>query len=114
MPAPAAHLPAGAVFDASARGGRHAAAQLARHFARAPERIALIDERGSELSYGALDAASRRAAGRLHGAGLRTGDRVLVSAAASLDSWSRTSRACGSDSSSVPANTAYRGPSSRT
>jgi malonyl-CoA/methylmalonyl-CoA synthetase len=108
MPALAAHLPAGVVFDASAGGAGTLPRSWARHFARAPERIALIDERGSELSYGALDAASRRAAGRLHGAGLRTGDRVLVSAAASLDLVVAHVACLRLGLVVVPANTAYR------
>src|SRR5206468_1117436 len=66
MDASAVHLPEGAAFDATAGGARTLPRSWARHFARAPERIALADERGAELRYGALDAATRRAAGRLH------------------------------------------------
>ena len=72
-------------YDATAGGAGTLPRSWARHFAHARERIAFGDERGAELTYGALDAATRRAAGRLHAAGLRAGDRVLVSAAASLD-----------------------------
>jgi malonyl-CoA/methylmalonyl-CoA synthetase len=108
MPAPAAHLPAGAVFDATAGGAGTLPRGWARHYAQTPERTALIDQRGSELSYGALDAASRRAAGRLHGAGLRAGDRVLVSAAAALELVIAHVACLRLGLVVVPANTAYR------
>jgi malonyl-CoA/methylmalonyl-CoA synthetase len=73
-----------------------------------PERIALADARGTQLGYGALDAATRRAAGRLHAAGLRAGDRVLVSAEASLDLVVAHVACLRLGLAVVPANTAYR------
>ncbi len=98
----------GTAFDPTAGGAGTLPRSWARHFARASDRVALCDERGDEQSYGALDAASRRAAGRLHGAGLRAGDRVLVSAAASLDLVVAHVACLRLGLVVVPANTAYR------
>jgi len=95
-------------FDATAGGAGTLPRSWARHFARAPGRPALSDERGRELSYGDLDAATRRAAGRLHAAGLRAGDRVLVSAAASHDLVVAHVACLRLGLVVVPANTAYR------
>jgi malonyl-CoA/methylmalonyl-CoA synthetase len=108
MAASAAHLPAGVSFDPTAGGAGTLPRSWARHFARAPERLALADERGAALRYGDLDAASRRAAGRLHGAGLRAGDRVLVSANASFDLVVAHVACLRLGLVVVPANTAYR------
>src|SRR5262249_55758037 len=107
MPGAAVHLRGGA-FDATAGGAGTLPRSWARHFARAGDRPALADERGGTLSYGALDTASRSAAGRLHGAGLRAGDRVLVSAAASLDLAIAHVACLRLGLVVVPANTAYR------
>ncbi len=55
-------------------------------FAQAPEAPAVADAAdGAWLSYGELDARSRVVAGRLAAAGLRAGDRVLMSASASVE-----------------------------
>ncbi len=108
MESVAAHLPAGVAFDPTAGGAGTLPRSWARHFARAPERRALEDERGAALCYGALDAASRCAAGRLYGADLRAGDRVLVSAAASLDLVVAHVACLRLGLVVVPANTAYR------
>ncbi len=43
-----------------------------------PEKTALIDDNGWSLSYAALAALSRRAAGALRAAGMRPGDRFAV------------------------------------
>jgi malonyl-CoA/methylmalonyl-CoA synthetase len=106
----ALHLPAGAVFDASAAGAGTLPRSWARHFARTPERPALADESGARLCYGDLDAVSRRAAGRLHAAGLRAGDRILVSAAASLDLAVAHVACLRLGLVVVPTNTAYAAP----
>jgi malonyl-CoA/methylmalonyl-CoA synthetase len=108
MQAWALHLPRGATFDPSAGGAGTLPRSWARHCAAAPARIALADERGAELSYGALAAATRRAAGQLFGAGLRAGDRVLVSAAASLELVVAHVACLRLGLVVVPANTAYR------
>jgi malonyl-CoA/methylmalonyl-CoA synthetase len=54
------------------------------HWRGAPERSALWDATRGWLSWGALERESARAAGRLHGAGLAAGERVLVSATSSV------------------------------
>src|SRR5262245_27814510 len=77
-----AHLPPGA--GAPQRlGTRSLPAAWAEHWRVAPERPGLHDASRGWLSWGALERESARAAGRLHGAGLRAGDRVLFSAASS-------------------------------
>jgi malonyl-CoA/methylmalonyl-CoA synthetase len=78
------HLPPGAAFDPAGLGARSLPAAWAVHWRAAPERPVLADARGARLSWGELEAESARAAGRLHAAGLRPGERVLASAASSL------------------------------
>lgn len=80
-----AHLPPGvAEVDLLARESLPRA--WAEWFARTPDAPAVGEAASGEwLTYGELDALSRAAAGRLHAAGLERGDRVLLSAAASLD-----------------------------
>ena len=77
------HLPPGAAFDPAVLVGALPDA-WARHWRSAPERPALTDAAGAQCSWGRLEADSARAAGRLHAAGLRAGERVLVSANSSL------------------------------
>jgi malonyl-CoA/methylmalonyl-CoA synthetase len=57
----------------------------ARRFVDAGERPAIGTPDGEWITYGQLDARSRTVAARLARAGLRTGDRILMSAAASLE-----------------------------
>src|SRR5439155_15194882 len=57
---------------------------------------------------GDLDGASRRVAARLAGAGLRPGDRVLMSAATSVELVEAHVAALRLGLVVVPANTAYR------
>lgn len=81
----AAHLPPGtdpASVDLLAHASLPRA--WARWFESTPEAPA-VGAGDDWLTYGDLDARSRAAAGRLHAAGLRTGDRVLMCAEASLD-----------------------------
>ena len=78
------HLPPGTALDAAALGARSLPAAWAAHWRAAPERPVLVDAQGARLSWGQLEADSARAAGRLHAAGLRSGERVLASAASSL------------------------------
>jgi len=81
-----AHLPAGAGqddLDLLAAGSLPAAW---RRLAEAgPARRALWAAERGWRSRGELEAASARVAGRLRRAGLAAGDRVLVSAATSMD-----------------------------
>ncbi|MEN3284486.1 MAG: malonyl-CoA/methylmalonyl-CoA synthetase [Solirubrobacteraceae bacterium] len=55
----------------------------AQRFQEAPDRPAIAAADGTWLSYGELDARSRTVAGRLAAAGLRSGERILMSAGAS-------------------------------
>ncbi len=80
----AVHLPAGTRLDPAGLAAHALPEAWARHWRSAPERPALGDATGGSLCWGELEAASARAAGRLHRAGLRSGERVLVSAASSL------------------------------
>jgi malonyl-CoA/methylmalonyl-CoA synthetase len=77
------HLPPGAAFE-PAHLARALPDAWALHWRSAPERPALADAAGAELCWGQLEADSARAAGRLHAAGLRAPERVLVSAQSSL------------------------------
>jgi len=110
-----AHLPPGldlGSLDLLAEGSLPAT--WARRWAAAPGRPvlrdALHDEGRGWITQGQLDQASRRVAGRLHHAGLRPGDRALVSAGTSLDLVSAYVGALRLGLVVVPVNTAYREP----
>jgi malonyl-CoA/methylmalonyl-CoA synthetase len=108
-PAWAVHLPEGvdpAGLDLLAE--RSLPAAWARRAAAAPERPALWQAGRGWLTRGGLEAASRRVAGRLHRAGLRAGDRVLCSAASSLDLAAAHVASLRLGLVVVPVNTAYR------
>ena len=57
----------------------------ARHFEAGPDRPLLWEERRGWVTAGDLDRASRQVAARLAGAGLRPGDRILMSAGTSVE-----------------------------
>lgn len=80
----ARHLPAG-VDPGSVQllARRSLPAAWAAGWASAPDAPAVHDEHGW-VTNGELDARSRQVAGRLWGAGLRVGDRVVVSASTSV------------------------------
>src|SRR5437867_13183494 len=85
-PAWAVHLPAGTdpgEIDLLAQESLPAAWR--RRAEAAPDRPALWSAATGWLTRGALEQASRRVAGRLHRGGLAAGDRVLCSAATSMD-----------------------------
>ncbi len=85
-PAWTAHLPAGTdpqTVDLLA--GRSLPAVWAQTWAREPGAPALWDAPAGWTTAGELDARTRRVAGRLRAAGLRPGDRAVVSAATGLD-----------------------------
>ena len=79
------HLPEGHAFDASAAGAGTLPASWLRHWQRAPEAAQLRDLDHGWFSRGELEGQSRQIAGRLAGAGLEAGDRVLLSAGASAE-----------------------------
>ena len=81
---------------------------LATHFETAPGRPLLWEERRGWVTAGDLDRASREVAARLAGAGLRAGDRILMSAATSVELVETHVAALRLGLVVVPANTAYR------
>ncbi|HKY78197.1 MAG TPA: AMP-binding protein, partial [Acidimicrobiia bacterium] len=81
---------------------------LATHFETAPGRRILWEERRGWITAGDLDRASRQVAARLAGAGLRPGDRILMSAATSVELVETHVAALRLGLVVVPANTAYR------
>jgi malonyl-CoA/methylmalonyl-CoA synthetase len=108
-PAWAAHLPEGldpGSLDLLAEESLPAAWR--RRAEADPDRPALWAAGPGWLRRGELEAASRRAAGRLHLAGLAAGDRVLVSAATSMELVVAYLAALRLGLVVVPANTAYR------
>jgi malonyl-CoA/methylmalonyl-CoA synthetase len=72
-----------------------------------PGRPALLDPAGTVLTAGELAERSAAAAGRLAAAGLAAGDRVLLSAAPSIELISTYVGALRYGLTVVPANTAY-------
>jgi malonyl-CoA/methylmalonyl-CoA synthetase len=108
-PAWAAHLPAGrspADVDLTVRQSLPAA--WSRSWAADPERRILTDAAGRTLTAAGLEEASGRAARRYAAAGLVAGDRVLMSAEASLELVIAHVAALRAGLVVVPANTAYR------
>jgi malonyl-CoA/methylmalonyl-CoA synthetase len=104
-----AHLPAGAGqddLDLLAAGSLPAAWR--RLGETGPDRPALWAAERGWRSRGELEAASARVAGRLRRAGLAPGDRVLVSAASSMDLVVAYLGALRMGLVVVPVNTAYR------
>jgi malonyl-CoA/methylmalonyl-CoA synthetase len=80
----------------------------ARHFEAGPDRPLLWEERRGWVTAGDLDRASRQVAARLAGAGLRPGDRILMSAATSVELVEVHVAALRLGLVVIPANTAYR------
>ncbi len=107
-PAWAVHLPAGmdpGGIDLLAEESLPSAWR--RRAEEAPDRPALWSAGPGWLSRGALERASRRVAGRFHRAGLAAGDRVLCSAASSMELVVAYLAALRLGLVVVPANTAY-------
>ncbi|HEX6676515.1 MAG TPA: AMP-binding protein [Actinomycetes bacterium] len=107
-PAWAAHLPAGTdpdEVDLLAEGSL--AAAWGRRAAAAPERPVLWQAGRGWLGRGELDEASQVVAGRLRRAGLRPGDRLVCSAATSVELVAVHLAALRLGLVVVPANPAY-------
>ena len=79
-----AHLPRGVPFDPTSLAARSLPVAWREHWRRAPGQPVLSGGARGWLSWGELERESARAAGRLHGQGLRAGDRVLFCAGSSL------------------------------
>jgi malonyl-CoA/methylmalonyl-CoA synthetase len=108
-PAWAIHLPAGTDPDrVDLLAGGTLLRAWARHFTAAPSRPVLFSSEHGWVTRGDLDAATRRVSARLHRAGLRPGDRILMSAATSLPLVEAHVGALRLGLVVVPANTAYR------
>jgi malonyl-CoA/methylmalonyl-CoA synthetase len=108
QPAWAVHLPAGTdpgAVDLLAEESLPAAWR--RRAEQAPDRPALWSAAAGWLTREELERASRRVAGRLHRAGLAAGDRVLCSAATSMELVVAYLAALRLGLVVVPANTAY-------
>jgi malonyl-CoA/methylmalonyl-CoA synthetase len=80
----------------------------ASHFESDPGRAMLWEERRGWVTAGDLDRATRRVAARLAAAGLRQGDRIVLSAATSVELVEAHVAALRLGLVVVPANTAYR------
>jgi malonyl-CoA/methylmalonyl-CoA synthetase len=102
-----AHVPDGGGLDpASLTEQRSLPAVWARRWRDAPDSPA-VGAAGRWLTSQELDEASARVAGRLHGAGLRSGDRILFSAGSSIDLVISHVAALRLGLVVVPFNTAY-------
>ncbi len=107
----AAHLPAGSdPTGIDLLAGRSLVQVWARRWLDDPDRPILWDARSGWRTAAQLERSSRVVAGRLHRAGLRRGDRVLVSAAASTTLVEAYVGALRLGLVVVPLNTAYRQP----
>jgi len=107
-PAWAAHLPPGtdpAAVDLLASGTLPAA--WSAHWRAHPERPVVRDPRGDWATGADLLARTARAAGRLAAAGVRPGDRVLLSGPASVDLVVAHCAALRAGYVVVPVNAAY-------
>jgi malonyl-CoA/methylmalonyl-CoA synthetase len=95
-------------FDPRTLGARALPAAWREHWRSEPERPVLFDAARGWLAWGGLAQESARAAGRLHGAGLAAGDRVLVSGAGSVALALAQVACLRLGLVIVPANPAYR------
>jgi malonyl-CoA/methylmalonyl-CoA synthetase len=103
------HLPAGIEPDAvDLTAGGSLPAAWAESWAAAPGAPVIREVTGDWITAAELEAASARVAGRLHGAGLGPGDRMLFSAATSLELVIAHVAALRAGIVVLPANTAYR------
>lgn len=105
----APHLPAGAPADLVGRlGATSLTACWLRRWAADPSRPVVFDDAVGWVGGAEIEARSRRVAARLAGAGLASGDRLLVSAGASVDLVVAYVAALRLGLVVVPVNTAYR------
>jgi malonyl-CoA/methylmalonyl-CoA synthetase len=105
----AAHLPPGlepAEIDLLA--GRSLVRLWTRRWLEEPDRPTLWDERRGWRTAGQLDQSSRLVAARLYRAGLRAGDRILLSASSSSTVVEAYLGALRLGLAVVPLNTSYR------
>jgi malonyl-CoA/methylmalonyl-CoA synthetase len=104
----AVHLPPSPTSGDSPPVGDTLPQAWAARLEAAPDRPVLWEERRGWVQAGELDRASRRVAARLTAAGLRPGDRILMSAGTSVELVEAHVGALRLGLVVVPANTAYR------
>lgn len=103
-----AHLPAGAsAADVDLGAGGTLPRRWVAHWRADPGRAVLRDWSGRWWSGGELDARTATVAGRFAAAGLVPGDRVLVSAASTVDLVVAHVACLRAGLTVIPANTAY-------
>ena len=107
MTVPSPHVPADARFDPTAGGASCLTAAWARHWHARPDAKAIHDPDRGWLSRGDLAAESATRAGRLAALGLRSGDRILLSAESSADLVTSYVAALRLGLVVIPTNTAY-------
>jgi malonyl-CoA/methylmalonyl-CoA synthetase len=102
------HLPPGTGPEAADRLGRQSlAAAWTEQWAAAPHHPTLFDDARGWVHAGELEDRTRTVAGRMAAAGLGPGDRVLMSAGASIDLVVAHLAALRAGLVVLPANTAY-------
>ena len=108
------HLPPGtAPEDVALASAGSLVAAWRRRWDDDPGRVVLTDAAGAGLTAAALDERSAVAAARLAAAGVRAGDRVVVSAEASLDHVVAYAGVLRLGAVALPLNGAYRAPEIR-
>ncbi|MBX3287612.1 MAG: AMP-binding protein, partial [Actinobacteria bacterium] len=108
-PAWTPHLAAGTAPDVVAGlGATSLTSRWLSRWAAEPARPVVFDDASGWVTGGELAARSRQVAARLAGAGLDAGDRLLVSAGASVDLVVAYVAALRLGLVVVPVNTAYR------
>ena len=108
-PAWSPHLPAGVGPAELARlGASGLTGRWVQHWARHPAQPVLFDDGAGWLSAAELEERTRRVAGRYRGAGLTSGDRLLLSAQGSVELVVAYVAALRLGLVVVPVNTAYR------
>ena len=105
----APHLPSGpSSVDVDHLGSASLPSRWVARWAADPTRRVVFDEASGWLTAGELEARSRGIAARLAGAGLEAGQRLLVSAGASVELVVAYVAALRLGLVVVPVNTAYR------
>jgi malonyl-CoA/methylmalonyl-CoA synthetase len=100
-------LPGEDEFDASAQGAANLTVAWQRRWQANPEAPVLFDADRGWITRCELEAISATRAGRLAAAGLRAGDRILISAESSIDLVASYVACLRMGLVAIPTNTAY-------